>query len=643
LPPARLLPAALAGIPLAFAAMSPARADPADGPPVQQLAPVSVTATRLPTATDELGSSVTIVSGEEIEQRQLRTLSDALRDVPGLGLVQAGGPGGQTSIFIRGTGPNHAKVLIDGMPATDPSTSNGAFNFGPFGAADIERIEVLRGPQSGLYGSDAIGGVVNVVTKRGSGPPHLDAALEGGSFATFNQFGALSGGGERYHYAVNVGHLRSDDTPVTPLALLPPGRARIGDASESTTLSTKLGADLDDSFGATLVARYVDSFLRFTGDDLTVFPSVPAAEQSRAETRQFLTRGEARLASFGDVLEQRVGVGYVDYRTRLQEPDAGPTFARGDRVRLDWLGTVRLAEGHTLLLGAEREREELRDSPISAYNVNDAGFLELQSGFAGRFFATAAVRLDANESFGDVVTWRFAPAFLVRETGTRLKGSVGTGFKAPTLSQLFVDFPAFGFFANPNLRPERSLGWDAGFEQSLLDGRLGFGATYFHNDIDQLITPDASFTTLENRPAATTYGAESFLAFRPFDALELRADYTYTLAFDGATHEELLRRPRHKASLAVAWRPAERLSLSLTTLHVGSRIDGNRDFSVPRLEADAYTTVNLAGAYELDETVAAFARIDNLLDRSYEDPTGFQRPGLGIFVGVRLRLDAPRP
>jgi vitamin B12 transporter len=639
LPPLRLLPAALAGAVLSVATLSPARADPADASPVLQLPPVSVTATRLPTATDELGSSVTVVSADEIERRQLRTLSDALREVPGLGLVQAGGPGGQTSIFIRGTGPNHAKVLIDGMPASDPGTSNGAFNFGPFGAADIERIEVLRGPQSGLYGSDAIGGVVNIVTKRGSGPPRLDAALEGGSFGTFNQFGALSGGGERYDYAVNVGHLRADDTPVTPLALLPPGRARIGDASESTTLSTKLGADFDESFGVSLVARYVDSFLRTTGDDLAVFPSVPAAAQSRTEERQLLTRGEARLAAFDGRFEQRAGIGYVDYRTRLQEPDAAPTFARGDRVKFDWLGTLRLAEGHTLLLGAEREREELRDSPISAANANDAGFLELQSGFADRLFATAAIRLDANESFGEVVTWRFAPAFLVRETGTRLKGSVGTGFKAPTLSQLFVDFPAFGFFANPNLRPERSLGWDAGFEQSLLAGRVSLGATYFHNDIDQLITPTADFRTLENRPTATTYGAESFLAFRPLAGLELRADYTYTLAFDGTTHEELLRRPRHKASLAAAWRPADRLSLSLTALHVGSRIDGNRDFSVPRLKAPAYTTVSLASAWEIDERVAAFARIDNLLDRRYEDPTGFQRPGLGVFVGVRLRFE----
>ena len=601
---------------------------------------IVVSATKIETPINEIGSSVTLIPAEEIERRQERTLPDVLRTVPGLNVVQTGGPGGKTSLFTRGTNSNHTKVLIDGIDANDPS-QDGVFDFGQVLTADIARVEVLRGPQSGLYGSDAIGGVVNVVTKRGEGPPQFRGMLEGGSFETFNQSASLSGSVSRFNYVFNVAHFLTDDTPVTPLDLLPPGRKRINDTYENTTLSTKLGVDVTDTFSLSAVARYVESTLFFTGEDFSFFPSVPAADQSEQNARQLFTRGEALLTLFNGTLKNRFGVGYTNYRTTIQAPDTGfgvppENINHGDRLKFDWQGNIELAKGHVLVLGAEDYEDRLIDSPISAENSNAAGFVELQSEILPRLFTAASVRYDNNERFGDVTTWRIAPAYIVPQTNTKLKASYGTGFKAPSLTQLFVSFPAFNFFANPDLQPEESEGYDFGFEQPLFEDRVRFGATYFHNDITNLIGANATFTTLINVGEATTEGVEAFASAALTDRFDVRVDYTYTDAKDETTGLELLRRPRHKASLTASWRPLDRLSISATLLYVGSQVDGNRSFSIQRLDTPDYYLVNLAADYDLGHGVTVFARIDNLLDHRYENPTGFQRPGFGAYAGLRV-------
>ncbi len=272
--------------------------------------------------------------------------------------------------------------------------------------------------------------------------------------------------------------------------------------------------------------------------------------------------------------------------------------------------------------------------------TNDAGFAQLQSSFGPRFFNTISVRYDDNDRFGGKPTFRVAPAFLIPETGTKLKGTVGTGFKAPTLDELFDSFPAFDFFANPNLKPETSLGYDLGVEQALLDKRVQLGATYFHNDIKNLININDTGTSYANVGMATTYGVESFVSYHPMDQLTLRADYTYTMAEDDILHQELIRRPKNKASVNATWQVTDAAALSATILYVGPWIDTSRDGTVSGLTAQRYTLVNLAGSYELGHGVTAFARIDNLLDRRYQEPIGFLHQGLGVFAGLRVAFNA---
>jgi len=599
---------------------------------------VIVSATRVPTPAVEVASSITVITAADIEARQQRTISDVLKDVPGLNVVQTGGPGGVTSVFIRGTNSNHTKVLIDGIDVSDPSNSTGAFDFGQLLTPDIERVEVLRGPQSGLYGSDAIGGVINIVTRTGSGPMTLAAGLEAGSFDTFNQAARLSGAQDAFHYSVNVTHFRAGATPVTPLDLLPPGETRNDDYNDNLTVSTKLGYDVAPGFDLGLVARYTDIHLRTTGEDYPapLFAGVPAAEQTTAATDEYFTRLTAHALSFDGFLDQTLGLAYSHLRTSTVVPQTPAALNTGERRKADWQGNFKLAQSQILVVGAEYERDQI-DQPITASVHVGSGYAELQSQLGAHWFSALNLRYDDNSRFGGKTTWRFAPAWVIAATDTKLKASVGTGFKAPTLSELYQDFAPF-FFANPDLRPESSTGWDAGFEQGLAQGAVRFGVTYYHNRIHDLITTDVTGTTYANVGEATTQGIESFIAWQPAKELTLRIDYTYTEATDDVLQQELLRRPKHKGTALAQWQATRAWQLSLDILAVGSWVDGNRDFSIPRLDAPGYTTVNFATSFDLNPHLALFGRINNLLDRHYQNPVGFLQPSIGAYAGIRVTL-----
>ena len=378
--------------------------------------------------------------------------------------------------------------------------------------------------------------------------------------------------------------------------------------------------------------------LRTTSDafDFTTSASVPEAEQTEARSDAYYARLTAHLVSFGGVLEQTLGFAYTHERTSTLQPGNTEALNTGERKKVDWQGNLKAAAGQTVVLGAEYEQDEISD-PISASVHVTSGYAELQSQIGEHWFSAVNVRYDDNSRFGSKVTYRFAPAYVFSPTGTKLKASIGTGFKAPTLSQLFQDFPPF-FFANPNLKPETSTGWDAGFEQGFAADTVRIGATYFHNRIRDLITTDPiTFSTYANVGRATTDGIESFIEYRALAELTLRLDYTFTEATDEDSHQELLRRPKHKGTVDARWQATAALLVNLDVLWIGTWADGTRDTFAP-ITAPGYTTVNLAATYDLSEHLALFARIDNLFDRTYQDPTGFLHPRIGAFAGVKLKL-----
>lgn len=582
-----------------------------------------------------MASSVTVVTDKDIATQQYRSVPDVLNTVPGLNVVQTGGPGGQTSVFMRGTNSNHTKVFIDGIDVGDPSTPNGAFDYAHLLTADIQQLEVLRGPQSGLYGSDAIGGVISIITQKGDGPPRATASIETGSFQTFNQTAGVSGSQDNFNYAFNVAHLHAGDIPVTPLQLLPPGRTANGNDYDNMTYSTKLGVDINENWSLNTVVRYTEATLLFTGDG--GFPSTPDATQSTHAVQQLFTREEAVWSLFGGRVKNYFGVDYANNRSWDIGPgDFEPTITTGERFKFDWHSVTELAPGNNLIVGAEQQLDRIDTTGFTAENGNKAGFIELQSEYANRLFLVANLRDDLNDQFGDHATYRIAPAVIVPFTETKLKASYGTGFKAPSLSQLYQNFPDFNFFANPNLKPEESEGYDAGFEQPLFGDRVLFGSTYFHNRITNLITTNDTFTSNTNIGLATTEGTESFVTAKITEALAVRADYTFTRAVDGSTGLELLRRPKEKWSVTATWLPIDPLTLSATVLHVSDWLDTSRDGSETGIVAPGYTIVNLRADYAITDQVKAFGRIDNLFNEHYQNPTGFLAPGLGIFGGLRF-------
>jgi vitamin B12 transporter len=653
---------------LALAQHASAQTDTQSG--AVTLPQIVVSATAVPTPANEVASSVTVITAGDLEQKQLRTVPDALKQVPGIDVVQTGGPGGQTSVFMRGTNANHVKVLIDGIDVGNPSITNGAFDFGHLLAGDIERIEVLRGPQSGLYGSDAIGGVISITTKKGEGPPKVTAMAEGGSFGTFNQTLGVRGSQGNVDYAFNVLHFHSSATPVTPLHLLAPGQARVDDRYDNRTYSSKLGVKLTDQLSVNGVARYTDAKLGFTGENFSLFPlDYPEALQSTQRNHNLYSRGEVVWSPFGDRFKNYFGVNYTNQWDWTLNPNSDfaanngflsplvgpPVINVGERMKYDWRSETKLLEGQTLVLGLERENQSLRTNSTGVTDVpfgnftqtttyastgNKAGYVELQSEFAKRFFLATNARYDDNDSFGPHSTWRVAPAFIVPVTDTKLKATYGTGFKAPTLTQLYVNNPSFSAVSNPNLRPETSKGYDYGFEQPLLHDRVSFGVTYFRNDIRGLINNTFDPTTFKfsyvNVGKATTHGTESFVAVAVTDQLKLRADYTTIVTRDESTELGLRNRPGNKESLTAIWSPTEQFNVSTTVLHVGRAVEFNRDGTVPREDSSAYTLVNLAANYRIDKHVEIFGRINNLFNRHYEEPIGFDQTGFGAFAGIRL-------
>lgn len=620
----------------------------------QTLPQILVTApTTVPTPENDVASSITVITSQQIDQHQWRTVPDALETVPGLNVVQTGGPGGLTSVFIRGTNSNHVKVLIDGVDVSDPSNPNDSFDFGQLLTSDIERIEILRGPQSGLYGSDAIGGVIDIITKKGHGPLKVTGTIEGGSFGTLNQTLHAAGSQSIFNYSFDLNHFRSTDTPVTPLYELAPGEQRNNNSYDNVTFSTKLGADINEHLSLNYIGRYTTSNYNFSNYENYLPPDFDFAYQNPTQSLQvdhdFYTRGEAVTSFFDDRLKNYLGINYSDTYTFNTDPYYGDSSNQGQRLKFDWRSVIEALPGETVVVGADHETETLfaNDPAFDEFGQdasrNDAGgFAELQSNFYNRFFLVSNVRYDNYDTFGGHVTYRFAPAFVVPQTETKLKASYGTGFKAPTLYELFVNEPGLEV-ANPDLQPEESSGYDVGFEQPLFHDRFSFGATYFHNDITNLIEGvpiGTSFVyTNVNIDHAETQGVESFAEWTATDRLKLRTDYTYTRAIDESTGLELQRRPYDKGSVTALWTPIDPLTLSGTLVAVSKWVDdydGGNSNTAPGMFAPGYVTVNVAANYKIDDHVSLFARIDNLTNTYYEDPLGFLRPGIGVFGGMRL-------
>jgi vitamin B12 transporter len=634
----RLVAAALCAAPLWARAQDPAFVD--------DVVPGVVSAPRrMEVPLEHVAGSVTVIRREEIERRQLRTLPDVLRSVPGVKVSQAGGVGKQTSVFTRGTESDHTLVLLDGIDVSDPSLPGGGFDIAHVLTENLERVEVMRGPLSSLYGSDAMGGVINLVTRRGQGRPGVTAWAEYGSFKTVQQSTSLYGSHDLAHYALNFTTLHTRGE--TAIADDRGGSER--DGYDNRTVSGRIGFTPTDATELVLVGRFIDT----DGD------SDPFTEDRDAqdETRQLFLRSEGRLDLLGGKWRQRLGVSYTDHdRDSSNDPDsADPSSSTasydGTRLGFDWQHDFLVGRGHALTLGAETERETIDSSFSSESSFGPFGssadestrtnavFLQEQFVFADRLFGATGLRIEDNDDFGSELTYRAAAAYVDPTLGTRIHASIGTAFKAPSLEDRYGAsfFSGFTVFqGNPDLDPEKSRGWEVGIEQPLLGERLRLGVTYFQNRIRDLIETTADFSTLENVGRARTDGFESFVSLRLGDRLFARVDHTYLSAENRDTGQDLLRRPSHTLSGRLEVRPTRRSNLGLGVLYVGHRKDVDPDaLTLERVSLGGYTVVDVDAGYEVNDHWKLFGRIDNLFDRDYRDPDGFQSPGFAAYIGLR--------
>ena len=606
----------------------------ADSATTNRLPDVVVTATRNATPVTEVGSSVTVISQAEIANSQARTLPDLLRESAGVSVVQSGGPGGQTSVFTRGLNSNQTLFMIDGVRVNSPVFGTAMLaNLTP---NQVERIEIVRGPQSTLYGADALGGVVNIITHKGTGPLTGSATLEGGSYGTFNQLAEISGGQGKFSGAASVSHTYTDNPYPN-------------DDFDNLNLAGSLGYQVAEKAA-------LDATVRFTTTD-TGLPS--AYDQGKPLTANPTDRLHDHN-SFGRVglrLDPADGWQSTFFVAETHEElfQVGSPYTRSDLrtdlAQIGWQNDVTLADWNKLTAGfdAYLNHGSYITPGATAFdkcNNDVAGYLQDQATLWNRFVLTAGTRYDHNSQFGDSVTGRGAGVLRFDETGTRLKAAGGSAFKAPTLSDLYQSYPsAYGypaFLANPNLQPEESTGWDAGLEQDL-GSRVTASARYFENNIRNLIASvyQAPDFIKENVNRARTDGIEISLDARPVTNLTCWANYTWLIESKDLSHDTLntrLRRPEHSANLGISYRLFNRVTASTGLALVGSRYDYQVVSPWGIVRNGGYAKWNLGLTGDINKHLQAFVRLDNLLDEKYAEVIGYPALGRTVIGGATVKF-----
>jgi vitamin B12 transporter len=616
----------------------------------EPLPEIVVSAERVPSTLDRTGSAIDVVNGATIAATNPTSLVDALRTVPGLDITETGGPGATTTVRLRGASTGQTLVLIDGVRANDPSNASGDFDFSMFAPGTIERIEVLRGPQSALYGSDAIGGVINIITRKGGGPTRYDAALEGGSYGTVSGIGAMSGSQGPWNYAVTSALQRSDGFSRYGYRI-PAIEARFpqleSDGFARAAGSARFG--YDNGQGFRFDAGGLSSFTRANFDAATgAFPDTPAVADrwySQANARASVDTFEGRWSHSVNLFANRTDRRFDETTYRINRLPANTTRVIsdfiGDRAGTEYQSTLKMGAFGSLIYGAKAEHEtadtfttNLRPVPsgkrstLAATQDTRSGFALWQLPIGDRLDVTAGGRVDDVADVARFETWRTTAAFRIVETGTKLRTSAGTGAKAPTLFQLYA--PTFG---NPNLNPEESFGYDAGIDQALFDGRIHVSVTGFENSFRQLIEFDSTPNVMRyfNVARAETSGVE---VAADVDVLpswfRIKAAYTNLRAKDLQTNLTLARRPEHVAKLTFSITPAPEWLIEPRVTMVSKRFSGANETGL----LDAYARVDIYTEYRFNPFWKVFVRGENVLNQRYQEVLNFGTTGPAAYAGL---------
>lgn len=595
--------------------------------------PVVVSATRTDIPRDQSPASITVIDSLDFEIKQTERVADALREAPGLSVVQTGTAGQLTSVFMRGLRSEHTQVLLDGVPLNQGLA--GLFNFADLTIDNIDRVEIVRGPQSTIYGPRALAGVIQLFTKQGDGPAGVTLAAEGGSYGTFREWLQSDGRSGELDYSLGVSRFDTDNARpnnqyrntagIISLGVSPNDRLRIG------TLATYSNSDAGNPNTIT-TPRPLDNFLT---ERWLVAPHL-----------------DFRLTDWWD---QKFIVSY-DHERQLNDPnDDGFLFATRalfKRTTIDYQNDIRAASWLTLTSGffysrvrAEQERPFVLfgDKLVGDFTEQIAGFWQATARLENLILVGGG-RYDSFNQFGGIWTYRFAGNYKINRTNTSLHASVAEGFSPPSSQDKI-----FRFNPNPGqplapLEPEEGTGWDVGVEQRFWENRIAIGATYFHYDLSNLIGFNGLFETL-NLGSAETQGLEAELHVTPINDLLLAASYTYldtekTSASDvGAPKgSRLPRRPRNEAYASASYLWCKKLRTTLSAKWVNAREEINANFFGPNRDIEDYTLINFAAEYEVNQNLSIFGRIDNLGNEHYAEVFGFPALGRAAYGGLKVRF-----
>jgi len=577
---------------------------------------LTVVGSRLNQTKSEIGTSVSVITAEDIEELGFDFAVDAIASAPGVTVNQNGPFGGFASIRIRGAASGQTLVLIDGVPVNDPSSPGGGYDFARLDTDAIERIEVLKGPQSTLWGTDAIGGVVSIITKEPEDGIGGSAFGEYGSFNTFRGGASIGTAGDAgdIRFAVtgtsSDGNSKADEDNGNPE----------DDGFESVTLSANGGLNLPNDIRLDANVLWSDSEADFDGFVFGAQGNVGDSDDVN-ETEELSGNVSLNVPLFDGRLQNQFLIGYSDIDRRNFSGGVPSFRSGGDRTLYRYQGTLTINTQNALAFGAEREETETQ----TAERTIDGAFALYEFKPIESLTLTGGIRIDDHDQFGSETTGRVAAAYAPTDQIT-LSASWGQGFKAPTLFQ--STFICCGETEpNLNLQPETSEGFDIGIQFRTEDGRGQFEVTYFDQETEDQIAFGA--TGYENIEMVESKGVEVAGTYQVTDWFTVSANYAYIDAEDG-TGTRLIRVPEHSGDVRLSFNPEGPFSGSVLVRSNGEELDPNGDL-------DSWTRVDLTGQYEVTENVELYARVENLFDEDYQQILGYGTPGLSGSVGIRLR------
>ena len=641
----RLLLAGVAA--LAFTGVAEGQEDGREADNVTRLDQILVTGGLTPVEQEKSGRAFTVITGEQLEKNQIRYLADALRYVPGFSVSRTGSFGGVTQVRVRGAEANHLLVMVDGVEVSE--TSSGEFDFGSLLVDDIDRIEVLRGPQSTFWGSNATAGVVNIITTRGERDGFATTARsEAGTDGTALVAGSVSGGGENYDVAIAGAFRRSDGFNISDF-----GTEEDGD--RNATLNGSFTLDVTEGLTLDGTLRYVDR-----KSDVDPQVSTPGPDYGLVidgddwtATQEFFGSVGASHVSLDGALTQKAR--FLASDTHRDSFDDDELFwSDGNRYNGTYQASYEfdtpdlLGATHQLTGGYEWERETFAPSHLTETFARDGNSLvaEYRGSFLEQIYVNAGVRRDFNEEFADATTYTLSGAWLIPDTETRLHASVGTGVTNPTFFEQFGYVPA-SFEGNPHLLPEESFGWDVGIEHGFFDRALVVDLTHFNQNLTNEIAteyggpPDYLATSINRDGESKRQGIEIAATIDLFNGFTATATYTYvdaseqTIA-DGPRLREV-RRPIHSGSLTAAYVFYDDRARIFGEAVFNGEMEDNAytTFPATRVTLDSYAVVNVGGSFKFNDKLEGYGRIENVFDQEYEEVFGYNTQGRTAFLGVR--------